>query len=233
MNIQKLLKNSIVVLCGFALGFMLTMMFSHKYSLFVPKELLKPGVFGNTSIKLMKLAPILRDELSTVFLENPQEEALWCFSNQRLFAIIPMFKDETIKGFVVMDGLDRILAASRLNNGVFSNLQVMTDNDARRGGLHIVPCNGPAGLRLYYAKAQNGIPTGDGYTDIDLNGQFDIKTIFDQNGKVASKWISLDLQWEKVDWYDEDNGIAGFGPRGEKAAYGFEYYHGWKLSNSR
>jgi hypothetical protein len=203
-------------------------MVSHKCRLFIPKKLLKPGVFGNISIKLMNLEPTLRKELNIAFLENPQEEALWFFDNQRVFAIIPMFKSETIKGFVVMDGVDRILAVSRLNSGVFSDLQVMTSNDSRRGGLHLLPCEGPVSLHLYYAKARDGIPMGDAYTDIDLDGQLDIKTVFDQNGKVVSKWISLDHQWEKVDWYNEDKRTSGFGSRGEKVTYEFEFNKGWK-----
>jgi len=58
---------------------------------------------------------------------------------------------------------------------------------------------GKWGKATYSRGKGTGHPVGDVFMDLDFDGRFDFKMIFDDKGKVVSRSIYLDEAWQEVD----------------------------------
>ncbi len=78
--------------------------------------------------------------------------------------------------------------------------------------------------RVIYAGGDgNGDYTvGEMFVDINFNGHFDVKRVFDDTGEKVSSYIYIDQDWKKVDRCDLKKAIA------DTTTYVFDFNDGWR-----
>ncbi len=69
-------------------------------------------------------------------------------------------------------------------------------------------------------------PTGEGFTDINVDGHFDVKTIYDDTGKRLSREIYVDRTWKQIDHWDPNQAKSG------ETTYVFDEESGWQVLNN-
>ena len=79
-----------------------------------------------------------------------------------------------------------------------------------------------------YACCKKGRITGEEYTDINFDGQFDIKAVYDDAGKVIATFIYVNKNWKKVDQVGLKQAIS----RSERITYIFDSNSGWLQSDA-
>jgi hypothetical protein len=60
-----------------------------------------------------------------------------------------------------------------------------------------------------YGGGGYGYTTGEGYVDINFDGHFDIKNIFDDTGRKVSRSIYVNGVWQQVDRCDFTKALSG------------------------
>jgi hypothetical protein len=76
-------------------------------------------------------------------------------------------------------------------------------------------------MDAHYGRRENGVPVGEHYRDIDLDGSFDIRSTYDREGVLRSCAIFRQGEWRPVDRVDGQRAIAA----GE--VFSFDSKAGW------
>jgi hypothetical protein len=77
--------------------------------------------------------------------------------------------------------------------------------------------------RAIYAGSSSGYTTGEMYVDINFDGHFDVKRIFDDTGKEISMYIYIDRTWTPVDRCNLQEAVLG------QKKYVFDNNSGWQV----
>lgn len=82
--------------------------------------------------------------------------------------------------------------------------------------------------RAIYAGNSNGddYTIGEMFVDINFDGHFDVKHVFDDTGKKVSMSIYIDGIWKQVDRCNNRKAISG------QTAYVFDKNSGWQVTES-
>lgn len=72
-----------------------------------------------------------------------------------------------------------------------------------------------------YSGYDAGRRTGEMFGDINFDGHFDLKRVFDDTGKKVSSYIYIDQDWKKIDRCDFKKAIA------DTTTYVFDFNDGW------
>ncbi len=75
---------------------------------------------------------------------------------------------------------------------------------------------------IYSGKDKNDRIGGEMFIDVNFDGHFDIRHIFDDTGKKVSRYIYIDQDWKKVDRCDVKKAIA------DTTTYVFDFNDGWR-----
>jgi len=75
---------------------------------------------------------------------------------------------------------------------------------------------------IYASQDDNDNTVGEMFVDVNFDGHFDIRHIFDDTGKKVSRYIYIDQDWKKVDRCDFKKAIA------DTTTYVFDFNDGWR-----
>jgi hypothetical protein len=129
--------------------------------------------------------------------------------------------DKEINCYLVMlkDDKQFFYAQKNKENKVTDVAIVGANNSIR---LSIKSSEETGGWKTAIYGCTKGYTKGEQYVDIDFDGQFDAKNIFDNQGELLSKWIYSDGIWQKVDYLDDGKAILG------QTRYVFDANSGWR-----
>jgi len=191
--------------CSFLFGvvFMLTMGLTKKDK--PEKELIKPGVFGDIHVFIKDL------EYPDI---NKRVEVLTICKGEYPFILIPKEPTGDISGIRIVDGMaERELIRIYFEKGRMSEIflvgnegqPVFTVDASKKAGVwhkaNYMPCvkiDKPFGTWVDY------MPVGEYYEDIDFDGHFDAKLVYNEKGEIVSFHIFIKGQWREVCKYSFD-----------------------------
>ena len=110
--------------------------------------------------------------------------------------------------------------AAQNKDGKVTEIAIVGENNSIR--LSIKSSEETGGWKTAIYGCTKGYTKGEQYVDIDFDGQFDAKNIFDNQGELLSKWIYSDGIWQKVDYLDDGKAILG------QTRYVFDANSGWR-----
>ena len=214
-KLVKVIKNNCSVVCFLVLVLVLIVTTTFgKVKRKDIKEILAPGQFGNLRIAVAK-------ELST------DKETLLILNNKEPLMVIEKDKSGEISSCTFTNKSGRRLAIADLEKGRISGIRITNLETEASFSVDISPKSGNL------VKAQYYPPFGNGYRDINFDGQFDVKVLFPKDdGKKAIPYIFLDGEWHRMAWVDSNTNEAGVLSFGQKVFYDFEFGKGWKKRDS-
>lgn len=211
-KIVKVIKNNRFVVCFLVLvlALIVTTTFG-KVKREDMKEILAPGQFGNLRIVVAK-------EPST------GKETLLVLMEREPLIIIEKDKSGKIARCNFTNASGRRLAIAKIENDKISQISIIKLETEVEFSIKVCPKTGEQNKARY--TPTNG---GYGYTDIDFDGQFDVKVLLpEDDGKKPIPYIFLDGEWNRIAWVDSNTNEAGVLSHGEKVFYDFEFGKGWK-----
>jgi len=149
------------------------------------------------------------------------------FGDIKIFSHKPL----AVEGTIAQD-IDEMLVMAKNNTpflvifknkaGKITRLDLL--NDKERPVFSIEPLGAPDkwGKAAYRGYNEAGELAGDDFEDINFDGHFDIRHIFDDTGKKVSRYIYIDQDWKKVDRCDFKKAIA------DTTTYVFDFNDGWR-----
>ena len=134
--------------------------------------------------------------------------------------------DKEINCYLVMLKDDKQIFYTQKNKeNKVTDLAIVGANNSIR--LSIKSSEETGGWKNAIYGCTNGYTKGEQYVDIDFDGQFDAKNIFDNQGELLSKWIYLDGIWQKVDYLEGQKATA------DHRNYTFQHGYGWHEVSSK
>lgn len=206
MLTSRFLKSAGFLLCGFIIGIVFTLIVGfdeehHKQG----RELIKPGTFGDIRILIKDL------EYPDI---NKVLEVLTIWKGEYPFIAIPKEPTGNIPNIRIVDAMaereliriyfekDRISEFSLVGN---EGQPVFTVDASNKAGVwhkanytSFVKIDKPLGRWVDY------MPVGEHYEDIDFDGHFDAKMVYNEKGEIDSFYIFIKGQWQEVCHYSSD-----------------------------
>jgi hypothetical protein len=242
----KVSRHLLQLICSFLLGAMLvfTLAFDDKEDEMDSGQL-KGGVYGDIRVDII-------DDLDIP--DHPEfVEALMISKDNYPFIFLCKDSSGKIHSFMITDGENK-LALCLFDEGKISEFGIYGNevHDNKRMPVFAFNASDKPGVwhKVKYiptvkAIVENGkvksyATTGELYEDIDFDGQFDAKRIFNKESKIVYGYIFVDGKWLKIDnrdsgeklqkvgYYSVDRLEAVTFDGREKVYYDFEFGKGWK-----
>jgi len=181
------------------------------------------GVIVGLGIAVLAGAILYYIEPDTLLTECPKT-----FGDIKVWAFEPtdLEEDEDVDKSLVMAKDDiPFLYIFQNEAGEISSFHL--SSGPQKSVFHMTPQSTPGkwGQARYSKGNGTGHLVGNGFTDIDFDGQFDFKFVLDDNGKRISRSIFIDGVWQKIDRCNTDDMIAVSG----QTKYIFEPNSGWVI----
>lgn len=194
MKSQRPLSKVIVLLIGMCVGITVTVFAGAILSYLDPGTLLtsRPKIFGD--IKIFVYEP---NALEATMLHD-------------ITKTMVMTKSDTPFLSIAMDRAGKI-----------SNLSLLDGDSKLRFTMTASSELGKWEDAIYAGGGGTGRTTGGMYVDIDFDGHFDVKNVFDDSGKKISQHIYMDGIWQQVDRCNFEKAVSG------EARYVFTASSGW------
>lgn len=203
---SRLIRSFGLVGCSFLFGvvFTLTMGLTKEQVKF-EKKLIKPGEFGDITA--------LISELSYPDVNEVLEVLMICKGGEYPFMVFIKDNSGSIDKIRITDGMTRELIRIYFENDRISELflignkgqPVFTADASKKAGVwhkaQYMPCvkiDKPFGTWVDY------MPVGEYYEDIDFDGHFDAKKVYNEKGEIASFYIFIKGRWQEVCHYSFD-----------------------------
>lgn len=193
------------LLCGFFSGIIFMIVLAiivgpnlgpmHEYPKdYFDAKVLKRGSFGDVEITRMGIAG------------HEDGEAITISMNGYNFATIQKDKANTIKTINIFDGFERELVRGTFDGGRLNEIYLRT-NTKPTGMFHVVrSVSSNLWQHAYYGEFTKG---KENYLeDIDFDGQFDFKGMWNESLKERDVYIFLDNNWHEVSGIDPNDMIA-------------------------
>jgi len=231
MSRSKMIRSLGLVGCSFLVGvvFTLTMGLTEKQNKH-EKELIKPGTFGNIRAFITDL------EYTDA---NKALEGLTICEGDYPFIVILKEPSGEISGFKIVDGMEskseliridfekgRMSELFLLGNG---GIPVFTVEASEKPGTWrdamYTPC---VSIKKTIGTWTDYMPVGDVYKDLDFNGRFDVKTVYDDKGEIIDQYLFVNEEWQKLNYLSLDKLEGGAIINSKRIYYDFEWAKGWK-----
>jgi hypothetical protein len=129
--------------------------------------------------------------------------------------------NDTTESLTMKKGGKNFFYAWMDKTGKVTNIAIADQNDAVRFTMTVSEENGKWGNAMYFCDKPGNLITGEKYIDINFDGQFDLKKIFDSAGNLKSEFVYVDKAWKQVDRCNEKEAMVG------RTTYIFDANHGW------
>lgn len=152
------------------------------------------------------------------------------------FGDITIFVQEAARGGDALyqdEDIDQMLFMAKAD---VPFLTIGLDNSGKINGLSLLDKRGKLSFTMtpstdsgrwkgaiYAAQDNTGCTVGEMFVDINFDGRFDIRRIYDDTGKKVSSYIYIDQGWKKIDRCNFEKAIAG------TTTYIFDFNDKWEM----
>ena len=190
-------KRALSTVISLFIGFAICLLFGGIMSYIDPgTELNNPKKFGNVKIWIDEAARAEDRETYDI------SKAMVITKDNTPFAVVSMDKAGEVKAFFLL--------------GEQCRLRFTMTASAEPGKWE----------NAIYAGGGADYTTGEMFVDINVNGHFDVKRIFDDTGKRVSSEIYIGQIWKQVDLCDYEHA------KSDETMYVFDEDSGWQVLNS-
>jgi hypothetical protein len=242
------MKNPIKYLCGFILGIMFTLTFASEQTI---EEI---DSKSNKIIKFGDVKMLVTDANTAKEFDGTIEEILIIFTDD--YPFISLMKDFSgkLNSISIFNGKNQPIVKSEFKEGRILNFGIYGNkvHDNRKMPVFFFEASDKPNVwhKIKYIPMVKGIvengklvdyaPKGEMYEDLDFDGQFDVKSMRNEDKKVLSQHIYIDGTWLEVYKLDSEDKLRTVGYfdaaileamifDGErKIYYDFEFGKGWK-----
>lgn len=131
-------------------------------------------------------------------------------------------KDHDISKMMLVAKGDRPFLSLRMNKtGKVTHLSLLGEDGKLRFTITASKELGKWEHAIYAGEGDGDYFVGEMFTDIDFDGQFDVKRVYDDTGKQISQHIYYNNIWETVEHGDLQKAISG------QTKYRFDANSGW------
>lgn len=206
------------------------------------KTILEPGVFGDIRISISKIEDVEAKDVLTVF------------KGEYPFFLVYKNPNGEVFGFALADGNEGILALSNFNKGRIADFVVYGNkvHDNKRMPVFFLEASETHGVwhKVRYSSTSRAIRDGDKvmtykiigevYIDIDFDGEFDARQLWDKDSKIVSESIFVNGRWLELSKRTSNGDFTKLGhieiekseaftvKDNKKVYYDFEFGKGWK-----
>lgn len=187
------------ILLGIIIGIVLVLLFGAVLSYLKPATLIEqPKKFGDIRIWVERYPEVMPPVQS-----DAVSEMLFMAKSGKLFLSIRMRQDGDIVSMSLLNGQGHVCFTVRASEEVGFWEQA-----------------------IYVGSNDEGIEPEDMFVDIDFDGHFDIRNVFDGSGNKIAMYIYVDGMWKTVSRYNFSRAI------GEENVYIFNRQEGWREEKS-
>ena len=249
---SKVIKELFKYLCSFLLGAMLVFLFAFKQGQVIEEYNSK----SNKIIRLGDVSILVADSnIPDAYKDTIEEVFIFSKDNYPFFSLLKDFSGK-IKYFSIADGRNHQLVMANFEDGRISKFALYGNevHDNRRMPILTFSASEKKGVwdNVQYFPTVNAVYEngnisyyaikGEMYYDIDFDGQFDVKSIFNEEDEmvIISQSIYIDEKWFEVNnsgsngqtriigYYDAKKMEAATIFDNKKMYFDFEFGKGWK-----
>ena len=110
-------------------------------------------------------------------------------------------------------------------SGRVTNIAIVAERDIIRFTMTASDKLGKWKNAMYACDKHGDYTVGEKYIDINFDGQFDTKHVFDDTGEKVSSYIYTDGVWKQIDRGDLTSAVSG------QTMYIFDPNSGWRVTN--
>ena len=143
------------------------------------------------------------------------------FLSKEFYSYSKLDSEENVL-FLEKDGV-RFMAIVQDSNGITRSINTVSkDNPVDGGGFMMQPSQSPSKWECCYGGPMiKGKPSGELYWDFNFDGQFDTRSVYDENGGKKVLWIFINGDWHKV------VGANRWRAKDDSAMFHFDPNTGW------